>query len=625
MSEIQVRLPDGKTLQVPAGSTVLSVAERIGKGLARAALAGRIDGRLVDLRTPLRSDVGLFEVVTDRDPAAGCVIRHSAEHVMADAVKRFFPDCQIDVGRSDHSEKFQYDFLVERPFTPADLEQIEKEMGKIVAERSPFAREVVSREQARALFASLGEELKVSRLGDIPEGEEITLFRHGGFVDLCRGPHVQRADQIGAFQLLESAGSYWRGDERNPMLQRIYGTAFASRKELEEHAARLEEAKRRDHRRLGVELELFHVDPISPGSPFYLPRGMVLYNGLVDFIRSLYPKYGYQEVMTMQGDEGEELGVKPMNCPGHCHLYASRRHSYRELPVRFAEFSRLHRNERSGTLTGLARVRSFAQDDAHVFCLPEQIEAETHRFFDMVKEIYAALGLEGVSYAVSTRPEAGFLGDAADWERAEQVLRRAVESAGFACAIHPGDAAFYGPKIECEVRDVLGRPWTLGTLQIDVAMPTRFGLRYVGPDDQLHVPAMLHRAILGSLERFIALYTEQTGGDFPLWLAPLQVSVLPITDRNLAYARKVEALCAEAGLRADVDERNEKLGWKVRDAELRKVPALLVVGDREQADGTAALRRRHAAGQEVSPVGELVAALAREVKERRVTRPTREE
>jgi len=651
MSEIQVRLPDGKALLVPAGSSVLSVAERIGKGLARAAIAGRVDGRLVDLRTPLCADVGLLEIVTDRDPAAGEVIRHSAEHVMADAVKRLFPECQIDVGRADHSEKFQYDFQVPRPFTPEDLEQIEKEMGKIVAERAAFVREVVSREQAREIFRSLGEQLKLARLGDIPEGEEITLFRHGAFVDLCRGPHVQRADQIGAFRLLESAGAYWRGDERNPMLQRIYGTAFASRKQLDEHVARVEEARRRDHRRLGVELELFHVDPMAPGSPFYLPRGMVLYNGLVDFIRSLYPKYGYQEVMTPQlfraelfkisghygafhddmfwfagADEDEELGIKAMNCPGHCHLFQLKKRSYRELPLRLAEFSRLHRNERSGTLTGLARVRSFAQDDAHVYCEPEQVEAEIHRFFEMMQEVYTALGFEGVSHAVATRPATGFLGDVADWDRAEQVLRSAVESAGFACAIHPGEAAFYGPKIECEVRDVLGRPWTLGTLQIDMAMPGRFGLRYVGADNQLHTPAMLHRAILGSLERFIALYTETTGGDFPLWLAPLQVLVLPITDRHLAYARRVEARCAEAGLRVAVDERNEKLGWKVRDAELKKIPVVLVVGDREEAEGTATLRKRHAGGaQAAARVGDLVAGLARDVKERRSERHAKEE
>jgi threonyl-tRNA synthetase len=432
------------------------------------------------------------------------------------------------------------------------------------------------------------------------------------------------------------------------MLQRIYGTAFASRKELEEHTARLEEAKRRDHRRLGAELELFHVDPISPGSPFYLPRGMLLYNGLVDFIRSLYPKYGFQEVMTpqifrselfktsghyqlfrddmflMQGDEGEELGVKPMNCPGHCHLFASRRHSYRELPVRFAEFSRLHRNERSGTLTGLSRVRSMAQDDAHVFLAPEQVDAELDRFFEMTREVYAALALSGVEVAVSTRPEPS-VGEPAEWERAEATLLAAVERAGFARRIKPGQGAFYGPKVECDFRDVLGRPWTLSTLQIDVAMPLRFGLRYVGSDDELHTPARLHRAVLGSLERFIALYTEMTGGDFPLWLAPLQVLVLPITDRQLAWARRVEALCAQAGLRAGVDERNETLGFKVRDAELRKVPVVLVVGDREQAEGTATLRRRHAGGQQTAPVGELVAQLAQEARERRGARPAREE
>ena len=648
MSEIDVRLPDGKILRVPAGASVQEVALRIGKGLARAALAGRIDGRLVDLRTPLDRDASL-EIVTDRDPAGGEVIRHSAEHVMADAVKRLFPTAQIDVGRSDHSEKFQYDFLVPRPFTPEDLEQIEKEMGKIIAEKGAFSREVVSREQARALFAAQGEALKLSRLDDLPEGEEITLFRHGAFVDLCRGPHVQRTDQIGAWKLFESAGAYWRGDESNPMLQRIYGTAFASRRELEEHEARAAEARRRDHRRLGAELELFHVDPISPGSPFYLPRGMQLYNGLIDFIRALYPKYGYQEVMTpqifrtelfktsghyqlfrdamflMQGDEGEELGVKPMNCPGHCHLFATRRHSYRDLPIRFAEFSRLHRNERSGTLTGLSRVRSMAQDDAHIFLLPEQVDAELDRFFAMTREVYEALGLDGVEVSVSTRP-AESVGEPADWERAEVALLGAVERAGFPRRTKPGEGAFYGPKVECDFRDVLGRPWTLSTLQIDVAMPVRFGLRYVGADDQLHTPAMLHRAILGSLERFIALYTERTVGDFPLWLAPEQVAVLPITDRHLAWAREVERICAGAGLRAAVDERNEKLGFKIREAELRKVPVMLVVGDQEQANGTVTPRRRHIGGsQPAVPVGELVAELARDVSERRSTRPAKEE
>jgi len=646
MSEIQVRLPDGKTLAVPAGSSVLSIAERIGKGLARAALAGRIDGRLVDLRVPLHENVSI-EIVTAKDPAGAEVIRHSAEHVMADAVKRLFPTAQVDAGRTDHSEKFQYDFRVERPFTPEDLEQIEKEMSKIIAEKAPFTREVMSRSAAKAFFEAQGEALKVSRLADIPEGEEITLFRHGGFADLCRGPHVQRTDQIGAFTLIESAGSYWRGDERNPMLQRIYGTAFATRKELDEHRARLEEARRRDHRRVGVELELYHLDPIAPGSPFYLPKGVLLYNGLVDYVRSLYPRYGFAEVISpqlfrtelfktsghyqlfredmflMEGDEGEELALKPMNCPGHCFLFESRKRSYRELPLRLAEFTRLHRNERSGTLTGLSRVRSFAQDDAHVFCEAEQVDGELDRFFEMTREVYQALGLEGVEVAVSTRPETKWSGEVADWEAAERRLVAAVERAGYACAIHPGGAAFYGPKVECDFRDVLARPWTLSTLQIDVAMPGRFGLRYVGRDGGLHQPAMLHRAVLGSLERFIALYLEKTGGDFPLWLAPVQARVLPIAERHLDYARSVQEALVRAGVRAELDERSDTLGFKIREAELHKIPVMLVVGDQEAAAGSVTPRFRHRPVAEggAMALDALVAELVREIHERRTARP----
>jgi threonyl-tRNA synthetase len=646
MSEIRVRLPDGRTLAVPSGSTVLSVAERIGKGLARAALAGRVDGHLLDLRAPLESDVSL-EIVTARDPQGAEVIRHSAEHVMADAVKQLFPDAQIDVGRTDHSEKFQYDFLVERPFTPEDLERIEKEMQRIIASRLEFRREVMDREQARAFFAERGEELKVSRLDDIPEGEPITVFRHGDFADLCRGPHVQRSDQIGAFRLLEAAGAYWRGDERNPMLQRIYGTAFASRAELEEHLRRIEEARSRDHRRVGADLELFLLDPISPGSPFYLPKGVLLYNGLVDFLRSLYPRYGFQEVITpqlfraelykisghyelfredmfsMEGDEHEELMLKPMNCPGHCHLFASRKRSYRELPLRFAEFSRLHRNERSGTLTGLSRVRSMAQDDAHVYCEPEQVRGELDAFFALTAEVYRALGLPEPEVFVSTRPER-FAGDPADWALAGEELAAAVERAGHPRRIKPGEGAFYGPKVEVDFGDALGRRWTLATLQVDVAMPARFGLRYVGRDGGDHRPAMLHRAILGSLERFIALYIEITAGDFPFWLAPVQVAVLPIAERHLGYARSVEGRLAQAGLRVLLDERNEKLGFKVREAEVQKIPLMLVVGDQEQADGTVTPRWRHRSGgggDRVS-VSTLVADLVERVQERRAERPS---
>jgi threonyl-tRNA synthetase len=636
MSDIQVRLPDGRTLAVPAGATVLEVAERIGPRLARDAVAGRVDGRLVDLRVPLSADASL-EIVTLRDPAAGEVIRHSAEHVMADAVKRLFPGAQIDVGRKDHADKFQYDFKVEQPFGPEDLERIEAEMRRILAEKAPFRREVVSRDVALGVFASQGEHLKISRLDDIPPGEPITLFRHGDFVDLCRGPHVQHTGQIGAVKLLEAAGAYWRGDERLPMLQRIYGTAFATQRELDLHLERIEEARRRDHRRVGVELGLFHLDPIAPGSPFYLPKGMILYNGLVDFIRSLYPKYGYQEVMAplllraelfkrsghyekfhddmfwfAGADEDEELGVKAMNCPGHCRIFELSKRSYRELPLRLAEFSRLHRNERSGTLTGLARVRAMAQDDAHIFCEPEQVESEVNRFFELMNEVYRALGFSGVRIAVSTRP-AEFLGEPADWDKAEQTLVEAVRRAGYECGIKAGEGAFYGPKVEVDVDDVLGRAWTLATLQMDVAMPGRFGLRYVGRDGAEHQPAMLHRAVLGSLERFLALYIEHTGGDFPLWLAPVQVVVATITERNREYGGRVREALAAAGLRAELDDRNEKLGFKVREAELAKVPIVAVVGDQEMQDGTVTLRRRRDRGRGNQPMA--LAAFAEELRE----------
>jgi len=651
MSTIHVRLPDGKVLDLPRGSTVLDVAQRIGPGLARAALAGRIVGAadgtradaptLVDLRSPLEADVAL-EIVTAKDPQGGEVIRHSAEHVMADAVKRLFPNAQIDVGRSDHSEKFQYDFLVDRSFTAEDLERIEAEMRTILAEKSAFTREVVSRDEAKRRFAAMGEELKVSRVDDIPDGQPITVFGHGAFQDLCRGPHVQRADQIGAVKLLEAAGAYWRGDERNPMLQRIYGTAFATQKELDEHLARVEEAKRRDHRRLGQELDLFHLDPISPGSPFYHPKGMTLYNGLVSYIRSLYPKYGYQEVMApqlfradlfktsghyehfrddmfrMEGDEGEELFVKPMNCPGHCHLFNTRKWSYRDLPVRFAEFSRLHRNERSGTLTGLSRVRAMAQDDAHIYCAHDQVVDEVNRFFEMMNEVYRDLGISGVQVSVSTRPD-HFIGDPAEWERGERTLIDAVKAAGYECGIKPKEGAFYGPKVECDFFDVLGRRWTLATIQIDTAMPGRFGLRYVGRDGAEHQPAMLHRAVLGSLERFISIYLEHTAGDFPLWLAPVQAAVLPISERHVDYGGKVTETLRAAGIRAELDARNEKLGFKIREAETQKVPLMIVVGDQEQANGTVAPRRRHGpSGSSPSiPLQTFVAEISDEIARRR--------
>jgi threonyl-tRNA synthetase len=615
MTAISVTLPDGKKLDFEAGTPVIAVAEAIGPGLAKAALAGRIDGQLVDLRRPITSDVELA-IVTTRDEAGGEVIRHSAEHVMADAVKRLFPTAQVDAGRSDHSEKFQYDFLVEEPFTPEDIEQIEKEMNSILSEGAGFEREVLSRDEAAELFRSMGEELKLSRLADIPEDDEITIFRHGGFVDLCRGPHVQNTKQIGAVKLLEASGTYFRGDESGPKLQRIYGTAFASKKELKTHLARIEEAKKRDHRRVGADLGLFHLDALAPGSPFYLPKGMALYNELVRFIQDLYPKYGYQEVLTPQlfrselfktsghydkfyddmywfegSDEGEELGVKAMNCPGHCHLFSTGKRSYRELPIRWAEFSRLHRNERSGTLNGITRVRSFAQDDGHIYCEPEQVPDEIDSFFRMTAEVYEKLGVEGVEMAVSTRPEE-FLGTPADWDIAEKALIGAVERAGFSCTIKEGEGAFYAPKVEADFRDVLGRSWTLATIQIDMAMPGNFGLSYIGRDGEPHQPAMLHRAVLGSLERFIGIYIEHTGGDFPFWLSPVQVVLLPISDRHAVRAGEIRDALSAAHVRAHVDNRSETLGFRIRDAEKTKIPLTLVIGDEEVSGGTVSPRIR---------------------------------
>jgi len=641
--ELDIELPDGTRMSVPEGTTALDVARRIGPGLAKAALAGQIGGALIDLRAPLPAGGGRLRIVTSRDPEGGEVIRHSAEHVMADAVKRLWPATQIDVGRSDHSEKFQYDFDIPVRITPDDLPRIEAEMATIVAEDAVFERLVVSRDEAKRLFSEQGESLKVSRLDDIPVGQDITIFRHGRFSDLCRGPHVQRAGQIGAWKLTELAGSYWRGDERNKMLQRIYGIAFKDAKELAESQARLEAARERDHRKVGHELELFSFHEWAQGSPFYLPKGLVLYNALVEYIRTLYRKYGYDEIMCPQvfsaelfkvsghyenfrddfflfpgSEEGEELGIKPMNCPGHCLVFRSKKRSYRELPLRLAEFSRLHRNERTGSLHGMHRVRSMAQDDGHIFCSWEEIGSEIDAFMALTAEVWRDLGLTGAEIFVATRPDK-YIGRPEDWERAERLLVEAVERAGFECGIKPREGAFYAPKIECHFKDALGRGWQLSTIQVDMAMPGRFGLKFIGADGQEHEPAMLHRAVLGSLERFIAIYLEHTGGDFPLFLAPQQIMVLPVSDHQTTYANGlVERLCA-AGLRAEADVRNETLNYRVRAAETQKVPYVLVVGDREQESASVSVRRRHVSGQTVVPFDRFQMNIQEEIKTRGIS------
>jgi threonyl-tRNA synthetase len=637
-SEIELTLPDGKRLSVAPGTTPLEVARRIGPRLAEAALAIKLDGAWVDLRAPLRSG-GAIRVITARDPEAGEVIRHSAEHVMADAVARLWPGTQIDVGRSDHSEKFQYDLDVPQRITPDDLPRIEAEMAKIIAADQPFEREVVSHDEARKRFGDLGQRLKVSRIEDIPQGEDVSLFKHGDFVDLCRGPHVQRTGQIGAIKLLDVGGSYWRGIETNPMLQRIYGVAFATRAELDAYLTHIEEARRRDHRKLGAELDLFTFHEFAPGSPFYLPKGLRLYQRLVAYVKGLYARYGYEEVMCPQifdaelfrtsghyqnfredmfrlvDEEGAESFIKPMNCPGHNLLFRSRLRSYRELPLRFAEFSRLHRNERAGALHGMTRVRSMAQDDAHIYCQPDQVEKEVDAVLQMVAEVYRDLALTGVEMAVSTRPEK-FIGTLEDWDRAQRVLIQAVERAGFRCGTKPGEGAFYGPKIECDFRDAIGRSWQLSTVQIDVGMPERFGLRYVGPDGEEHRPAMLHRAILGSLERFIAVYLEHTAGALPLWLAPVQAVVLPVAERHETYAREVVSELEREGIDAELDARNETLGYRIRSGEVRKIPALVVVGDREERDRSVTVRRRGLKEQQSLLLQDFHRVLREEIKTR---------
>jgi threonyl-tRNA synthetase len=620
MAEITVTFEDGASERFPAGTTardVLLAHARNGGGNRKQverAVAARVDGpepAVVDLSRAILRDSRVAPVAAE-SPEGLDVIRHSAAHVMAQAVKRLWPETQITIGPVIENG-FYYDFSRAGGFGAEDLARIEETMRAIVKEDLPIRREEVSKAAAIERFRAMGEHYKVEIIEGIPE-DTVSLYHQGDFVDLCRGPHVPSTGRISAFRLTSLAGAYWRGDERNPQLQRIYGTAWANGKDLEAYLARVEEAKQRDHRRLGQALDLFSLHPIAPGSPFFHPKGAVVYNLLVQFVRSLYGRYGYTEVITplvyktelyktsghyelfkddmflLQVEE-EEYGVKPMNCPGHCYLFATRKHSYRDLPIRYADFSRLHRFEPSGTLAGLTRVRSMAQDDAHIFCTPEQLDDELARFVAMTREIYGAFEFdaERVTVTLQTRPEK-FLGRVELWDAAEAALQRAVERAGYAVTPLPGQGAFYGPKIGFDFKDVLERTWTLATVQIDCAMPERFGLAYVTAEGTDATPYMIHRAVLGSIERFIAILLEHTAGRLPLWLAPVQVRVLPVSEKAAAYAARVAEACRAAGLRAEADLRNEKLGYKVREAQLEKIPLIAVVGEREAAAGTVAPR-----------------------------------
>lgn len=611
--------------QGPGGTPplrALDVLKQAGVDL-RDVVGARVDGVAVDLSREVTPGAAVEPILASSNDGLD-ILRHSAAHLMAQAVQRLFPGTQVTIGPVIDNGFF-YDFKRATPFTPDDLEQIQKEMKKIVKENLPVRREVVTRDAAVELFAAMGEEYKVEIIRGLPAADSISLYRQGEFVDLCRGPHLPSTGRIKAVQLTHVAGAYWRGDERNEMLQRIYGTAFADAEALQAHLHRLEEAKKRDHRRLGQELDLFTFDPVAPGSPFFHPKGAFVYNRLVDYVRRLYEKYGYDEVITPQvmdvdlwhksGHyenykenmyfshlEEREFAVKPMNCPSHCVIYNTRKRSYRDLPIRYADFGRLHRAERSGTLHGLTRVRSFSQDDAHIFCTPDQIGGEIAALLQMIEEVYADFGFDERRVYLSTRPEKS-IGSDEMWEKAEAALADALRGAGMEFEVNAGDGAFYGPKIDFVFFDALQRGWQLATIQLDFgALPERFDLTYVRPDGVEDRPVMIHRAILGAIERFMGILIEHCGGAFPLWLAPEQVRVLTLTERHHAYGDEVRDRLRAAGLRAEVDNRNEKLGYKIREAQVQKIPYAVVVGDDEMANQTVAPRRHGAAGDAVVPL-----------------------
>ena len=630
MAGIHVTLPDGKSVDVPSGTRVEELASRA--GVKRGIVAAKVNGRLVDLSRELDRDATL-EWVSPESVEGLDTLRHSTAHLMAQAVQNLFPGTQVTIGPTIENG-FYYDFKRSEPFSPEELERIEKRMEELAKADLKIVREEMPRSEAVELFRRMGEDYKVEIIEAIPD-EKVSLYRQGDWVDLCRGPHVPSTAALKAFKLTSIAGAYWRGDSRNEQLQRIYGTAWATRKDLDAYLKRVEEAKQRDHRKLGPALDLFSLHPIAPGSPFFHPKGTIIYNRLIEYIRELYARYGYSEVVTpliyktelwktsghyeafrqdmflMDVHDGE-YGVKPMNCPGHCYLFASRKYSYRDLPIRFADFSRLHRFEQSGVLSGLTRVRSFAQDDAHIYCTPEQLDHELGQFVVMTKEVYKVFGFDRIEVTLQTRPEK-FLGRVELWENAEAALRRCLERAGFEIKVLPGEGAFYGPKIGFDFRDVLERPWTLATVQIDCAMPDRFDLRYVTPEGTEAVPVMLHRAVLGSIERFIAILLEHCAGAFPLWLAPVQARILTVTDDQKQYAQKVFAQLRDQDWRVELDDRNEKLGYKIREAQLAKIPYALVIGDKEVAAQTVAPRRRGGENLPPEKLTDFIAQLRTEV------------
>ena len=609
---IQITLPDNSVREYPGPVTVAEVASSIGSGLAKAALAGKIDGKVVDTSFRIEAHSPL-SIITAKDPEGLEVIRHSTAHLLAYAVKELFPDAQVTIGPVIENGFF-YDFSYKRPFAPEDLAAIEKKMVELAARDEPVTRRVLPRDEAVAYFKSLGEHYKAEIIASIPPGEDVSLYREGSFEDLCRGPHVPSTGKLRFFKLMKLAGAYWRGDHRNEMLQRVYGTAWASKEELQQHLTMLEEAEKRDHRKLGRELDLFHIDDHAPGLVFWHPKGWTLWQGVEQYMRQVYRDNGYQEVkgpqiidkglwektghwdkyrdnMFVTESEKREYALKPMNCPGHILIFKQGIKSYRDLPLRYGEFGQCHRNEPSGGLHGIMRVRGFTQDDGHIFCTEDQVLQECVDYTALLQKVYQDFGFDNIIYKVATRP-AQRIGSDVVWDKAEQALMESMRASNCVYEISPGEGAFYGPKIEYTLKDAIGRQWQCGTMQVDFSMPERLDAEYVGEDGARHRPVMLHRAIVGSLERFIGILIEQSAGALPAWLAPVQVSVLNITDAQAPYAATVAKTLQNQGLRVNLDLRNEKITYKIREHSMQKLPFILVVGDKEMAAGAVAVRAR---------------------------------
>ena len=610
-----VTLPDGSKREFDRAVTLRQVAESIGAGLARAAVAGKVDGRLVDLSFILQSDAAVA-IVTPRDAEGVEVIRHSAAHLLAQAVKSLHPNAQVSIGPVIE-DGFYYDFAFERPFTPDDLLAIEKKMEELAAQNMEVQRSELPRDEAILFFRSLGEDYKAEIIESIPAGETLSLYTQGGFTDLCRGPHVPDTGKLKAFKLMKIAGSYWRGDSNNAMLQRIYGTAWAEKKDLKDYLHRLEEAEKRDHRKIAKTLSLFHLQEEAPGMVFWHPAGWTLWQTVEQYMREVFRGNGYQEIKTplivgrslweksghwdkfqdqmfTTASEERDFAIKPMNCPCHIQVYNQGLKSYRDLPLRLAEFGSCHRNELSGVLHGIMRVRGFTQDDAHIFCTEEQVQAEVSDFIDLLHRVYADFGFNQVLVKLSTRPEKR-VGSDEVWDKAEAALQMALDSKGLDFDLQPGEGAFYGPKIEFSLKDCLNRVWQCGTIQVDFSMPERLGAVYVAESGAKQSPVMLHRAILGSMERFIGILIEHYAGYFPLWLAPTQVAVINITDRQADYAQAIANELSSKGLRVKTDLRNEKIGFKIREHSMHRIPYLLIVGDKEVEAQTVTLRRQNGA------------------------------